>query len=153
MHAMTSMETSVENSFMLARLLVCDDSSIERTALAHFLRSSGYEVDEVGDGKSAMDHLKTRNVDLVLLDLHMPQPDGFHVLSYIQEHRRALPVILLSGMPPDQIQHKMHNLRTPELPPLFIKPVDPQQLLQIVELQLAGQLPTVPGEQQSSAEA
>src|SRR3954469_16920636 len=138
---MTSMDTSVETPVALARLLVCDDSSIERAALAHFLRSSGYAVDEVADGTAALNHLKSKAVDLVLLDLHMPQPDGFSVLSYIQEHRRALPVILLSGMPPDQIQHKMHNLKTPELPPLFIKPVDPHQLLQVVELQLSGQLP------------
>jgi CheY-like chemotaxis protein len=153
MYSMTSMDTSVETPFTLARLLVCDDSSIERTALAHFLRSSGYDVEEVGDGKSAMDHLKTRNVDLILLDLHMPQPDGFDVLSYIQEHRRALPVILLSGMPPDQIQHKMHNLRTPELPPLFIKPVDPQQLLQLVELQLSGQLPSIDASQEQASDS
>src|SRR3954470_9299767 len=138
---MTSMESSVDTSASLGRLLVCDDSAVERGALAHFLRSNGYDVEEVGDGAGALQHLKNKQVDLLLLDLHMPQPDGFSVLSYVQEHRRALPVILLSGMPPDQIQHKMHNLKQPEFPPLFIKPVDPHQLLQVVELQLSGQLP------------
>src|ERR1051325_9850582 len=93
------------------RVLICDDSDVERNALAHFLRRNGYTVDEVSGGNAAVTFLKTKNVDLVLLDLHMPQPDGFHVLSYIQEHRRALPVILLSGMPPDQIQHKMLRLK------------------------------------------
>jgi len=63
------------------------------------------------------------------------------VLGYLQEHRRALPVILLSGMPLHQIQHKMHNLPTRELPPLLIKPIDPEQLLGILELQLRGELP------------
>jgi len=123
------------------RILLCDDSPVERLALAHFLRGNGYAVDEAADGDAAILHLKHRSVDLVLLDLQMPDIDGFDVLSYMQEHRRALPVILLSGMALDQIQHKMHALPTPELPPLLIKPVDPEQLLGIVELQLSGQLP------------
>src|SRR5688500_2793813 len=89
------------------RLLLCDDSPVERLALAHYLRSSGYSVDEAGDGESALSHLKNRKVDLVLLDIQMPDVDGFDVLNYIREHRGALPVILLSGLQPDQIQDKM----------------------------------------------
>jgi CheY-like chemotaxis protein len=123
------------------RILLCDDSPVERLALAHFLRGQGYAVDEAGDGDAAILHLKHREVDLVLLDLQMPGVDGFHVLKYMQEHRRSLPAILLSGMPLHQIQHKMHALPTPELPPLLIKPIDPGQLLGVVELQLNGQLP------------
>ena len=124
-----------------ARLLLCDDSAVERLALAHFLRNSGYDVDEAADGESAILHLKHRRVDLLLLDLHMPDVTGFDVLGYLQEHRPGLPVILLSGMPLDEIQHEMHTLPTPELPPLFIKPIDPEQLVQVVELQLSGELP------------
>jgi DNA-binding response OmpR family regulator len=78
-----------------------------------------------------------------LLDLNMPQKDGFGVLSYIQEHRRALPVVLMSGMEPDEIQHKMHVLKERELPPLFIKPIDPEALVQVMELHLRGELPGV----------
>jgi len=116
------------------RLLLCDDSQVERLALAHFLRRSGYTVDEAGDGEAAIVHVKNRPVDAVLLDLNMPDVDGFGVLTYLQEHRRALPVILLSGMSLDRIQHKIKALPTPELPPLLIKPIDPDQLLTILEL-------------------
>jgi diguanylate cyclase len=124
------------------RVLLCDDSPVERLALAHFLRRSGYAVDEAGDGEAAILHIKHRPVDAVLLDLNMPDVDGFEVLSYMQEHRRALPVILLSGMPLHKIQHKIKGLPSPELPPLLIKPIDPDQLLTLLELHLAGQLPT-----------
>lgn len=130
-----------ETSSPLARLLLVDDSPVERLALAHYLRNAGYAVDEAGDGDAAILHIKHRPVDLVLLDLQMPEIDGFGVLRYLQEHRRALPVILLSGMAADKIQHKMHVLREPELPPLMIKPVDPERLLDVLELQLSGQLP------------
>jgi len=123
------------------RVLLVDDSSAERVPLAHILRRCGYAVEEVGDGDAAILHLKHRQVDAVLLDLHMPGVDGFEVLSYLQEHRRALPVVLLSGMPLDRIQHKIHSLPTPELPPLMIKPINPDQLLNVLELQLTGELP------------
>jgi two-component system OmpR family response regulator len=123
------------------QILLVDDSPIERLALAHFLRGSGYRVDEAADGDAAILQLKHREVDLLLLDLQMPEVDGFAVLSYVQEHRRSLPVILLSGMPPHKIQHKMHVLRERELPPLMLKPIDPAQLLGVVELQLLGALP------------
>jgi CheY-like chemotaxis protein len=123
------------------RLLLCDDSPIERLALGHYLRSNGYKVDEAADGKSALQFLKNRNIDLLLLDLQMPEVDGFDVLNYVAEHRRSLPVILLSGMPPEDIQDKMLSLRSRELPPLLLKPVDPEQLVEIVELQLSGNLP------------
>lgn len=123
-----------------AKLLVCDDSPIERHALALFLRQSGFQVNEVCDGTAAIQHIKQRPVNLLLLDLQMPAGDGFTVLKYIQEHHASLPVILLSGMSLDQIQHKMHSLPKPELPPLLLKPVDPDQLLQVVDLQLSGDL-------------
>ena len=135
---MQSPDTVVDDS---PRLLLCDDSPIERLALGHYLRSSGYVVDEAGDGKSALQFLKNRQIDLLLLDLQMPEVDGFDVLNYVAEHSKSLPVILLSGMPPDEIQDKINSLRDRELPPLLLKPVDPEQLVGMVELQLSGQLP------------
>ena len=41
-----------------ARILLCDDSPVERLALAHFLRGAGYSVDEAGDGITG-DHNRT----------------------------------------------------------------------------------------------
>jgi CheY-like chemotaxis protein len=126
------------------RLLIADDSPIERNALAHFLRKSGYLVIEAENGNTVLLHLKNMAVDLLVLDLNMPQGDGFAVLKYLQEHRRGLPVVLLSGMAVDDIQRKMHRLPEQELPPLMLKPIDPAQLLQILDLQLSGDMPEVP---------
>ncbi len=111
-------------------------------ALAHFLRAlRPSKSTKPATTYTAIDYLKNAEVSALLLDLQMPETDGFDVLSYVQAHRRALPVLLLSGMPVDQIQHKMHKLPTHELPPLFLKPIDPHQLVEVLEMQLAGTLP------------
>ena len=121
-------------------VLLCDDSSSERISLARILRGEGYDVHEAGDGEAAIELLKDGEMDLVLLDLNMPQVDGFEVLGYMQEHRRALPVILMSGMQPNRIQNGIHKLRSQELPPLLMKPIDPDQLLAVMEMALSGAL-------------
>ena len=125
-----------------ARVLLADDSAVERQALAHLLRQAGYQVDEADDGEAAILFLKQKLPDLLLLDLQMPGTDGFGVLSYIQKNKKNFPVILLSGLPPDQIQKSMQRLPSRDLPPLLIKPVDPSQLLNIVALRLTGELPS-----------
>ncbi|HEY8665237.1 MAG TPA: response regulator [Tepidisphaeraceae bacterium] len=124
-----------------SNLLVCDDSPMERMGLVYFLRRAGYNVEEAETGEAALVKIKQGRFDLLLLDLNMPDLNGFDVLTYIQKTNRNIPVILLSGMAPDDIQDKMHSLPTQALPPLLIKPIDPEQLLQVVELQLHGELP------------
>src|SRR5258706_8996393 len=123
------------------RLLVCDDSAAERGALAQILRRQGYEVDEAADGNAGLTLIKSRSYDLLLLDLQMPGVDGFDVLIYVQRHRPELPVVLLSGLPPEEIGNGLDRLPHHELPPLLLKPIDSQQLFQVIELKLAGELP------------
>jgi CheY-like chemotaxis protein len=123
------------------RLLVCDDSTAERNALAHILRRQGYDVDEAADGSAALRLIKGRSYDLLLLDLHMPDVDGFDVLRYVQSHRSSLPVVLMSGLPYEEIGDGIQRLPQHELPPLLLKPVDTHQLFQVIELKLAGELP------------
>lgn len=125
-------------------LLLCEDNASARRALGLYLRQSGYEVAEAADGGQAIRQLKAGRVDLVLLDLQMPGGDGFAVLNYVYEHRQALPVVLMTGLQPNEIQDRMQALTRRELPPLLMKPINPEQVLQLVELQLAGQLPTFP---------
>jgi CheY-like chemotaxis protein len=125
----------------LPRLLLCDDSPTERTSLAHLLRRQGYDIDEAGDGAAALLLIKSRAYDLLLLDLQMPGVDGFEVLAHLQRQRSNLPVVLLSGLPPDQIGGGIHRLPSHELPPLLLKPVDTDQLSRVIELKLAGELP------------
>ncbi len=123
------------------RLLLVDDSEIERRTLAALMRLRHYDVDEAADGRAALHMLKNGAYDLLLLDLQMPGYDGFDLLAYLGQNAPELPVIVLSGLPPDEIGNGIHRLPDHELPPLLIKPIDSEQLAQLVELKLAGELP------------
>jgi len=141
MHAAPSDFETVDHGMSDYRLLICDDSAPERNALAQILRRQGYEVDEAADGAAALTLLKGRPYDLLLLDLQMPGVDGFDVLEFVQKQRENLAVVVLSGLPPDQIGDGIQRLPRHELPPLLLKPIDTTQLFQVIELKLAGELP------------
>ena len=133
---------ALDEALVRPSVLLADDSEIVREALGQILLASGYDVEAVSDGGAAIRVLKTQRVDALLLDLQMPGHDGFETLAYVQEHRRGLPVILMSGLPADEIQDRMHALHSGELPPLFLKPCDYDQLLGVLDLMPSGQLPT-----------
>lgn len=141
MQSKTSDRDTFESSDADWRILLCDDSTTERTSLAQILRREGYEVDEAADGAAALTLLKGRAYDLMLLDLQMPGVDGFDVLAYVQRQKADLPIVVLSGLPPEEIGDGLHRLPEHELPPLLLKPIDVRQLFQVIELKLAGELP------------
>ncbi|MEM8874655.1 MAG: response regulator [Planctomycetota bacterium] len=126
------------------RLLIADDAVATRNGLAELMRRRGYRSLQAANGSEAIELLKQESVDGLVLDLQMPGTDGFAVLDYVAEHRRGLPVVLLSGLAADEIQDRMANLASPNLPPLFLKPVDADQMLDVMELLLSGELPTDP---------
>ncbi len=84
----------------LGRILVVEDAQMIRMALARALEVRGHEVHAVVDGIEAMEALRERQFDLVLLDIAMPRKDGFETLAEIKADPglRELPVIVISGV-------------------------------------------------------
>lgn len=80
-------------------LLVVDDQEIFRTPLAEALRDQGYEVREASTAPAALELAMRRKPDLVLMDLAMPNIDGFELLRYFRARAmfRSLPVIFLTA--------------------------------------------------------
>lgn len=123
-------------------VLIADDNETVREGVGQLLRQRGFEPRAVADGKAVVSLLKTETVDALILDLHMPGGDGFDVLTYTQQHRQSLPVILVTGLSPDEIQAKMSRKGTTSLPPMFQKPCDYEQLIGVLQMMIQGELQT-----------
>jgi DNA-binding NtrC family response regulator len=80
-----------------SRVLVVDDEDTLRTVLSQELKGEGYDVETAADGQLAIDTLKEKQFDLVLLDIKMPNVSGFEVLKYIKQDHPSLKVIMLTG--------------------------------------------------------
>jgi signal transduction histidine kinase len=82
------------------RILVVDDEMLNRTLLSTNLQESGYTVEMAEDGQQALQLLRIREFDAVLLDLIMPRMDGYQVLAEMRgdAQLRRIPVIVISSM-------------------------------------------------------
>jgi putative two-component system response regulator len=84
----------------LPRIFVIDDHEQTRKLLHALLTSAGYRVDEFAAGLPALEAIRAREPDLVLLDLRLPDIDGHEVLKAIRSDpaTRLVPVIMLTGV-------------------------------------------------------
>ena len=83
-----------------AALLVVDDNDDNRYTLTRRLKREGYtNLTTANDGKEALDLLKSRKFDLVLLDIMMPEMNGYQVLEHLKadDALRHVPVIMISA--------------------------------------------------------
>jgi DNA-binding NtrC family response regulator len=78
-------------------LLIVDDEPSLRFSIGEWARDSGLSALEAASGREALDQLRERGADVVLLDLRLGDEDGLQVLRRIREEDPALPVIMLTG--------------------------------------------------------
>jgi len=83
-----------------ARLLVVDDNKVNRLLLARSLELQGHRATLAENGRVALEMLRRDAYDLLLLDIEMPEMDGFQVLEQLKADRqlRDLPVIVTSSL-------------------------------------------------------
>ena len=79
-----------------ARILVVDDDEDIRLLLQELLGRAGYEIDEAPDGRTALRRLYERPPALVILDVTMPEMDGYQTLERIRD-LSDVPVIMLTA--------------------------------------------------------
>ena len=78
------------------RILVADDDEDVRIIVAKILRGTGFEVETAVTGREALDKLSEKRPDLLILDLMMPEVDGWEVLEEIKDHEPP-PVVVLTA--------------------------------------------------------
>lgn len=80
-----------------SRILVVDDEARYRTNLVKLLARQGFEVLAAGSGQEALDLLARESVDVVLLDLKMPDMSGVEVLTSLRARGDVTLVVILTG--------------------------------------------------------
>lgn len=81
------------------RILVVDDFKDTLEIIQRTLEHEGYSVVAVGSVREAITSLSETMVDLVITDLKMPKTDGLHLVDYVKEKFREIPIILITGYP------------------------------------------------------
>jgi DNA-binding response OmpR family regulator len=81
----------------MPRVLVIDGDPAVSEVIGRYLRSSGFEVDTVGDGAAALEKAAAVPPDLVVLDLLLPGLDGLEVFRRLRE-RSAVPVVMVTAL-------------------------------------------------------
>jgi DNA-binding response OmpR family regulator len=112
------------------RVLIVEDSDRIRESLAAGLRTAGYSVDTVADGKRGLIHLRTTEYDVAVLDLGLPEMDGLTVLREARAKGVQTSVLILTAR--DGVDDKVRGLRT-GADDFLIKPFSFDELLARIE--------------------
>ena len=107
------------------RILVVEDEPDLRNGLARALRRSGYAVDLAPDGKDGLEKAEDTNYDAIVLDVMLPELDGWQVLARLREKKHT-PVLMLTAR--DRTVDRVRGFDT-GADDYLIKPFDIEELL------------------------
>jgi CheY-like chemotaxis protein len=116
------------------RILLVDDDFRVLNVMTRALESAGFQVLSTTSGKEALDLLEREAFQAMVLDLNMPQPDGFEILKVARAHSPNLRIVVISGFmqgPLLQAALLVGGAAT------LAKPVEPAKLVQTVRDVLA----------------
>ena len=77
-------------------ILIVDDEELIRNVIKEYCLNSGYQVLEASDGYEAVQLVKNKNIDLIILDIMMPKKDGYTTLKELKDIKN-IPVLMLSA--------------------------------------------------------
>ncbi|NPA50535.1 MAG: response regulator transcription factor [Epsilonproteobacteria bacterium] len=82
---------------MEKEIFLLEDDAILNETIVEFLEDNGFKVTSAFEGKEAEEILYEKRFDLILLDINVPQIDGFKILNYLRENLIDTPVIFISA--------------------------------------------------------
>ena len=109
------------------RILVVDDDPDNRAMITHFLSSWGFIVDAAKNGRMALERVESDPPSLVLLDLEMPEMDGFEACERLKTNPKTewIPVIIFTGL--EKMSHRIRGFRH-GADDYVLKTVEPDEL-------------------------
>jgi two-component system response regulator MprA len=123
------------------RVLVVDDDSAVRDSLARTLRFEGHEVETAPDGRAALDAVRAREPDAVILDVSMPVLDGLQTCQQLRADGVLVPVLMLTAR--DSVGDRVAGLDA-GADDYLIKPFALQELLARLRALLRRSMITTP---------
>ena len=112
----------------IPRVLLVDDDPAVRESLAQALRGERYTVFTTVNGREAIEFTEASPVDLVLLDLNMPEKSGWDAFERMSSGRPMLPIIIITARP-----NQLFTAMSAGVDALLEKPLDLPQLLATME--------------------
>jgi two-component system, sensor histidine kinase len=113
------------------RVLLAEDNLDLAEPMAHLLRAAGHDVDVVHDGAAALANLRTQPPDVAILDIGIPEMDGWQVAERARTEG-AMPVLLIALTAYDQPSDRERS-RHAGFDHHLVKPVDVAALCQLLD--------------------
>jgi len=114
-----------------ATILIVDDTETNIDILLGLL--GDYDVAVATDGQSALDIINEDDIDLVLLDIMMPDMDGYDVCKKLKEHNKNIPVIFITARTDEDSIEKAYDVGGDDY---ITKPFKPRELIVRIKTQL-----------------
>jgi len=108
-----------------ARILIVDDDATFRLTTGALLQADGHEVESAADGQQAVERLRERQFDLLLLDLRMPGIDGLGLVEALRLWGHGIPILMISGFGTVDSAVRALHLGADDF---LLKPVEPDVL-------------------------
>jgi signal transduction histidine kinase/CheY-like chemotaxis protein len=120
------------------RVLVAEDNLVNRTLAAHLLARRGHEAVLVENGREALEAIDCDNIDLVLMDLQMPELDGFEATASIRARERMtgghLPIVALTAY---AMEGDRQRCLDAQMDGYVSKPVNAVELFEVIDRVMA----------------
>lgn len=112
------------------KILLAEDNDINRMIATIVLKSNGFQITEVLDGKEAITELTKQAFDLVLMDMQMPFMDGLEATRIIRKHiNKKVPIIALTA---NEIKKEKERCVQAGMNDFLMKPFDEKDLVSII---------------------
>jgi CheY-like chemotaxis protein len=81
----------------MIKILVVEDDKHVRKLMNAVLKREGYEVVTAGNGKEALEALEVQHIDLIILDIMMPEMDGYEFAEELKEADNRIPILMATA--------------------------------------------------------
>jgi len=118
---------------MMKKVLIVEDDKFLNKVYGQFLKKENFEIDFMFSGNGVLEKAKTFQPNLILLDVIMPEKDGFEVIKEIRgdEVTKNIPVIVLTALSQDEDLQKLKSLGAEEC---FVKTdIEFKEIIKIIE--------------------